>query len=422
MKTTLLLTFILCTHLLSAQWTRITNSPSIANTIYFFNAQTGYALKQDTIFKTTDGGANWSDIHAGFPSYTSLKKIRFVSPDTGFVYGMDATSFAYPVSIYMTINGGANWNRILGPYDGTDLDFYLAGQNDWYFHSTSQWLAPVADTIFHTTNGGFGFSKTGNTTLPLYNQQINNLVLYSYSVTAGPAQHDQFNKSTDGGATWNVLLEDSSVSAGIVSHQFVNSSDGYVLVYQYVANDNIESRIYKTSNGGSVWSYYDLPAAVKGPQYMHFTDVNTGYIISYASPGFEIYKTTNGGQTWTLDFTPNFNEYFSGDEGFFNYFGKLYVLANNVITLQIATGTKELAKDELNFSLYPNPVSGSLTMHTQALQKHTDFVILDMTGKEVHAFSVGEGASQTIDISFLSSGLYLVKLTGSNQSVLLVKE
>ena len=420
MKTTLLVTFILCVNLASAQWNRITNSPSQAQRIYFYSAQTGYALKFDTIFKTTNGGTTWNALPSNFNQYTTIKDIRFISPDTGFVYTSEGLTFAYPVSIHMTTNGGNTWQSLIGPYDGSTIDFHLAGQNDYYFHVSSQWLGPVADTIIHTVNGGINFTKTGNTTTVQYNQQINNLVVYKDSTTS--SQKDLFYKSINGGLTWNLLLSDSTMDAGFVDHQFLNNNDGYSLLYQYNSTDMIDSKIYKTSNGGLNWVSYTLPSVITAPQVMHFTDVNTGYIISYTSSLNQIYKTIDGGQTWNLDFTGNINEYFIGDFGIVEYFGKLYVLGNNVITNNVVTAVKDFKNDKPNFGIYPNPCNDQMTIETNFYEKNKNYVIIDITGKEVHAFSSEQNAIQTIDVSFLSSGLYLLKHKGTSQSVLFVKE
>jgi photosystem II stability/assembly factor-like uncharacterized protein len=418
MKTFLLIAFILLAHLVPAQWTRITNSPAQANSIYFQSAQTGYILKQDTLFKSADGGNTWHDLHAGFPQYSSLSDIRFLSPDTGFVVLTEGLTFAYPVSVYMTINGGQNWSRLIGPYDGSNIDYHLAGKNDWYFHVTSQWTT-ASDSIFHTVNGGAGFSKSGNTNAVLYNQAINNLVVYKDSVTS-PAQKDLFYKSIDGGATWNLLLTDSTVSAGYVGHQFLNN-DGYFLVYQYVTTDNIDSKLYKTTDGGQNWISYNLPSAISAPQAMHFTDANNGYIVSYSSPN-QIFKTSDGGQTWNLDFSGANNEYFSGGYGIVEYFGNLYTLGNTIITNHTATSVIDLKNGALNFSLYPNPSTGVISIRSDLSQKETDFMIMDITGRVVHQFSASPHSTGSIDISFLDKGLYLLKHQESSQTILFIKE
>ncbi|MCD6017070.1 MAG: hypothetical protein K0S53_191 [Bacteroidetes bacterium] len=420
MKTTLLIAFILCADMISAQWTRIINSPFRAEKIYFFNAQTGYALKNDTIFKSTDGGTTWNDLPNSFNPYTQINDIRFISPDTGLIYVTEAISFAYPVSIYRTTNGGQSWSSILGPYDGSDISFHMAAQNDWYFHVTSQWLSPATDSIIHTVNGGNSFTKTGNTNTVQYNQVTNNLILYKDSTSSN--QENLFYKSTDGGASWTLLLTDSTADASFMDRQFLSSSNGYVLLYQYNATDNIESKIYKTTNGGQNWISYDLPAAITAPQDMHFADISTGYIISNASGHSEIFKTINGGQTWALDFSGNANEYFTWYMGMAEYFGKLYVLGNSIITNQAATSVEDLKNNELSFGLYPNPSTGLLTIKNNFPDKPTDFVIMDITGKEVYAFSTEQSISHDIDVSFLSNGLYLLKQRDKSQSILFVKE
>ncbi len=431
MKTKSILTFILLSVVISvkAQWTSITNSPGQGEHLYFFNAQKGYCTKQNNIYTTIDGGVNWNSVPNNFTPFMSIQDIYFVSNDTGFVSIRDGISFAYPVSIFVTTDGGATWNSLLGPFDGGKLDMHIAGQNNWYFHLSTAWLTAPTDTIYHTTTAGTTWTNTGNTNTVQYNQLINNLVLYKDSTTA--ALNKLFYKSTNGGATWNLLLTDNTISAGFKDYQFLNPNDGYVLLYQYDANDNIDSKLYKTTNGGLNWINYNLPTACSAPQNMHFVDANNGYIISNNTTlqKSEIWKTTNGGQNWVLDFSAATSEYFTEAStgnievtGIWSYFGKLHVLGNTIITKQLATSIKSVQPDKLNVVVFPNPTSGQLTIETSSTEKNGSFVITDITGKEVYKFDSEQKASTTIDVSFLTSGLYTLKNTGTVGAILFIKE
>ncbi|MBA3682920.1 MAG: hypothetical protein H0W73_17410 [Bacteroidetes bacterium] len=406
MKTKNLLTCILLLIVISAnaQWTSITNSPAQGERVYFFNSQEGYCTKQNEIYKTVDGGVNWNNIPNNFTPFMSIQDIYFVSQDTGFVSIRDGISFAYPVSVYITTDGGLTWNSLLGPFNSGELNMHMAGQNNWYFHVTTPWSTPSGDTLYHTTNGGITWTNTGNSSAVQYNQAINNLVVYKDSTTV--ALTKLFYKSTDGGASWNLLLTDNTVSALFKDYQFINSNDGYVLLYQYDANDNIDSKIYKTTNGGLNWTNYTLPTACSAPQNMHFVDVNNGYIISTntTSQKSEIWKTTDAGQTWTLDFSAATGEYFTevttgslDVTGIWSYFGKLYVSGNTMITRFLPTTIKDVEQDKLNYVVFPNPSNGQLTIKTIAAEKNNFFTITDLGGKEVYTFKLEQRSATTID-------------------------
>lgn len=413
MKKTLFIAFVLCSNFISAQWLRINNSPSAANNIYFFNSQIGYVLKSDTIFKTIDGGTTWSKMNAVFPLYERLGKIIFISQDTGFVSTVSNTTFAYPASIFMTINGGGSWFRLIGPYDGSNIDFNIAGQNDYYFHVTSQWLGASTDSIFHTINGGSSFIKTGNTNTVLYNQQINNLVVYKDSTTFN--QKQLFYRSLNGGTTWNLLLADSTIDAAYQDYQFLNSNDGYVLLYQYNATDLIDSKIYKTNNGGLTWNSYILPSAIN-PRSIYFTDVNTGYIHSNSSTSSQIYKTIDGGQTWSIDFTANTSEYFQDTPSIVEYFGKLYVLGNTIITNNISTSVKNLDDEKSNLNLYPNPVTDEIKISSiQAVTGALIFCLYDAFGRIILKKQVTEGES--INRGNINRGLYFYTIEDEHKDI-----
>src|SRR5688572_12758772 len=207
MKTKLLLTFILLTNLVSAQWTRINNSPSQASRVYFYNSTMGYALKGDKVFKTLDGGTTWSNSSTGISLFDNISDIYFASPDTGFISVTNTMTFSYPVSIYVTYNGGATWNPLLGPFNNSYLDFHIASKNDWYFYLDTDMMG--VDTIYHTLNGGNTWNNTPNANKTQYNQLINNLTIYRDSTDLNNTHF--FYRSINGGATWSLLLTDNTM-------------------------------------------------------------------------------------------------------------------------------------------------------------------------------------------------------------------
>ena len=102
---------ILCmNNNLIAQWQWLNPTPQghHLNSIYFTNANTGYAVGDaGTFLKTTDAGATWT-IQGGTTYFGGLFSVYFPVADTGYAVGDQGT-------IYKTINAGANWVKKAKP-------------------------------------------------------------------------------------------------------------------------------------------------------------------------------------------------------------------------------------------------------------------------------------------------------------------
>ena len=82
-------------------WTQlISGSNAGLNSVYFTSADTGYAVGELVILKTTDGGINWVPKTSG-ASYTGHNSVFFINSNYGFAVGI--------WNIIKTIDGGNNW-------------------------------------------------------------------------------------------------------------------------------------------------------------------------------------------------------------------------------------------------------------------------------------------------------------------------
>jgi hypothetical protein len=81
-------------------------------------------------------------------------------------------------------------------------------------------------------------------------------------------------------------------------------------------------------------------------------------------------------------------------------------LANNIITGIENNPTRD-------FNIFPNPFADELTV-TLAENKTSAFEIVNSTGQTVFTFTIGENLSSTIDLSFLTPGIYLIRNKSSN--------
>ena len=81
------------------------------------------------------------------------------------------------------------------------------------------------------------------------------------------------------------------------------------------------------------------------------------------------------------------------------------------------TGINDYEESIESFQLYPNPSNGIIQISSKV--EDVDVQVFDLNGKEFYRFS--ERGDFTIDLSELSSGLYLLKLNGQVQKFLIEK-
>ncbi|WP_053002259.1 T9SS type A sorting domain-containing protein [Kordia jejudonensis] len=95
----------------------------------------------------------------------------------------------------------------------------------------------------------------------------------------------------------------------------------------------------------------------------------------------------------------------------------LIVSENFMSSSTLSTPQNNIGKD---FSLYPNPLNGATSLTIQGLtNRNTSVVIYDMLGKEVVNTTV---TNNTLNVSSLNAGIYLVKILEDNSSKSTIKK
>lgn len=114
--------------------------------------------------------------------------------------------------------------------------------------------------------------------------------------------------------------------------------------------------------------------------------------------------------TWSNPFTGNFATFGEDNSG------ELYVAGiSNGIVYKIAYGTPASTVNQsiANIKLYPNPATDNLTVDTAGAELPLQARIYDLSGKLLHSTTIQQD-QQRIDISNLSSGLYLTEIANGN--------
>ncbi len=216
--------------------------------------------------------AQWFPMNSG--TLNNLYSVYFTDANTGYAVGAGGT-------ILKTYNAGTNWSSLNSgtQYDLSSVHFPV--------DSTGYAIGPYYyGPIMKTTDAGATWNIVFSSSLSFYS-------VYFTSADTGyvTSLHDMgagfVMKTTDGGHTWNY----TNVGLQYCVY-FPNATSGYSVG----VNDLKWSygTINKTADGGSTWSeVYSIPGTKLTSVY--FINSDTGYVVGESGT---ILKTTDGGVTW----------------------------------------------------------------------------------------------------------------------------
>jgi photosystem II stability/assembly factor-like uncharacterized protein len=324
-----------------------TNYSSSGNitAINFPNADTGYAIRFDTVLVTYNGGNSWQ----GYYSAVTMTQydLDFVNADTGFMCGEDG-------SLYRSTDGGRSWafsgsgTNFLGGHDlasmaflGADTGFAVgalgqiwktvdAGQSwtayaisyidmsEASFPSSTVGYAVNRNNIFKTTDGGASWVQLALTVGTTYGSNTTFQYVHFSTPDSGYAittNNVAIYKTNDGGQTWNTIIP-TGYSYESATGIWYGGGDSAVLC--------LGTALVQTTDGGNTWPTIWTVAAsqASGPPYILGNIFYVNANVWFATYSWMVYKTTNGGQSWSPVFTNSLNYgmtglwFFNAQQGF----------------------------------------------------------------------------------------------------------
>jgi photosystem II stability/assembly factor-like uncharacterized protein len=250
------------TDTLTTGWKKMKFIDSTGLLDIFFINNTGFAVGTH-IYKSSDGGENWSLISAppamGIGNFLNIgmgseMNAVFVSADrlisthnggTSFItnipgdkalsdaFFIDSTiAYAVGNSLWKTVDGGDNWSKL---YDFPTT----TGFSSFFFTNEKTGWVSKREGVYKTTNGGIAWQRVNTDTISLDGEGI----FFLNASTGYISNTTSIERTLDGGASWNKVFACTNNTYHDI--HFVSANVGYI-------TDG--PRVFKTSDGGNTWT------------------------------------------------------------------------------------------------------------------------------------------------------------------------
>lgn len=306
-------------------WTIRNNTAFVDEFVFdFLDENTGYAAVFKDLHKTTDGGVTWTLVHANaFGSHMDQVEIidtenivfsqtalsNYVTNDGGLTIVQESPlGYGGNHGFLTSLPDGSVWattdygGLAYSEDSGVNWTDQLPGDKHGFLaidflDSSTGWAAGRQGQIAKTSNGGSNWTiVSGN----LPNDPVSEETPYifhvdSYSGTeAILGASRQIFQTTDGGGSWDVLLEPTEENS---SYKSIFSLGSNIWVLQN------NGTMYRSNDTGQTWNTSIVEESFTSYEDLFFVNENVGYLAGFNG---KLAKTTDGGMSWNQ--VPEFTE------------------------------------------------------------------------------------------------------------------
>lgn len=219
-------------------WTQL-GSISGSGTIREFavapnNSLVIYVLKSSGIFKTVDGGVNWTNVTGTVPVGSALPEYVVIHPSDGNTAWVVCSGYSNANKVFKTTNGGSTWTNISSnlPNIPANCIVYEPGSND---------------RVYVGMDVGIYYRDNTSSTWTLYNAGLPNTPIADLEIS--PASPTLLYAATYGRGVWVASLVPYSI---VPTSSFVTNTTNYCTATAITFSD-------QSSNTPNAWNWGVVP-------------------------------------------------------------------------------------------------------------------------------------------------------------------
>ncbi len=331
------------------------------------------------IYKSSDNGNSWTPKNNGITA-----EVNTLAKNGSYL-------FASNYDLYRSADNGESW-ELLDTIITTSTLLNIIPKSLYVFNNIV--FVSSNEGVFRSSDNGDSWTKL--TTLTTAEQFINN----GNTLFAGLYQGG-VTRSTDNGDTWTAVNTGLTVPSTFIISLGTHKSTVF-------AGTNVTS--FRSTDNGNNWT-----GAHIGPLTAYLSDGDILYATTKASIG--LYYSTNGELgSWSLEQTGLPATEIANS--ILKHGDNIYIAttSNSIIRKKASDITLSIDNDiisDAGLMIYPNPVSGNLTIKSRQ-ETINSIAIYNLAGYKVVEKPAVNTEQTTLDISPLSSGMYLVEINYSN--------
>jgi len=279
--------------------------------LHMLDATTGWALSDQAVLRTTDGGIHWKNVTPSKTTPTQNSVADFQTASMAWIAIPKANTTT--TQVLHTADGGQSWQQTTIPAALPRQITFVDSQHGWILAGLRPpGGAAESVSVFRTTDGGKTWMNVATALfadatppghLPYGGQKLGIRFLNDatgwVSGTVSLPDLAWLYITHDGGSTWHQQLLPlppgvPSTRLSILSPTFFSTTDGILpVIFSNIGTDSgIATDIYVTHDGGRTWQSTALLSAAL--RILNFVDMQHGW----ATDGMTLYSTRDGGDSW----------------------------------------------------------------------------------------------------------------------------